>query len=466
MSWAVWITGPPGSATAALADDLARALANRGDPGVVLDVDGVRAVVAPESVPPDGDLDVVARALVYLGVVLTESGVPVVVHATGEPGAWRDFARAAIERFVEIEISSAMAPHADADGRAAAVNRAVALVTADAPIAREALRAGWVIWVTGVPGSGKTTVAWATAEMLAQRGVTARVLEWAQAHDLIAPRGPRETDVAHRALALAAGLLAGAGVPVLVAATAARRAWRDAARARARHFAEVQLDCPAAVAATRERAGRWRLAGCPHRGHAKSAAPDVVLDYEPARAPALTLRTDILDTTTASREVLRLAERLHRAATADIRPPREGSMYVRDLMTRALVTATPEMTVTDARALMSRERIRHLLVTEGGRLVGIVTDRDIRLNLASPATSLSVWELNFLLARLTVGQVMTKSLLVVDPDREAREAARIMLDHRIGALPVLDGERLVGILTESDMVRAFAESERMTAAGR
>ena len=140
-------------------------------------------------------------------------------------------------------------------------------------------------------------------------------------------------------------------------------------------------------------------------------------------------------------------------------------MHVRDLMTRALVTATPETTVTDARALMARERIRHLLVTEGGRHVGIVTDRDIRLNLASPATSLSVWELNFLLARLTVGQVMTKSLLVVEPDREAREAARIMLDHRIGALPVLDGDRLVGILTESDLVRAFAESETLAASG-
>ena len=141
-------------------------------------------------------------------------------------------------------------------------------------------------------------------------------------------------------------------------------------------------------------------------------------------------------------------------------------MHVRDLMTRALVTAPPETTVTDARALMARERIRHLLVTEAGRLAGLVTDRDIRLNLASPATSLSVWELNFLLARLTVGQVMTKSLLVVDPDREAREAARIMLDHRIGALPVLEGDRLVGILTESDLVRAFAESETPAAAAR
>jgi acetoin utilization protein AcuB len=133
-------------------------------------------------------------------------------------------------------------------------------------------------------------------------------------------------------------------------------------------------------------------------------------------------------------------------------------MQVRDLMTQSLITVNPSTSVTEAKAIMSKERIRHLLVTDGGKLVGLVTDRDIRLNLASPATSLSVWELNYLLARLTVGDVMTKSLIVIAPDRDAGEAARIMLEHRIGALPVLDGTRLVGILTETDIVRAFAES--------
>jgi acetoin utilization protein AcuB len=139
-------------------------------------------------------------------------------------------------------------------------------------------------------------------------------------------------------------------------------------------------------------------------------------------------------------------------------------MHVRDLMTRSLITAGPATSVTEAKALMVKERIRHLLVTDGGKLVGLITDRDIRLNLASPATSLSVWELNYLLARLTLGDVMTKSLIVVDPERDAGEAARIMLEHRIGALPVLDGTRLVGILTETDIVRAFAESREASVA--
>jgi acetoin utilization protein AcuB len=131
-------------------------------------------------------------------------------------------------------------------------------------------------------------------------------------------------------------------------------------------------------------------------------------------------------------------------------------MHVRDLMTRTPITVAPSTTVVDAKALMARSRIRHLLVTEGHRLLGIVTDRDIRLNLPSPATSLSVWELNYLLARLTVDQVMTKAVITVGPEHDAREAARIMLDHKIGGLPVLDGGRLVGILTETDLVRAFA----------
>jgi acetoin utilization protein AcuB len=132
-------------------------------------------------------------------------------------------------------------------------------------------------------------------------------------------------------------------------------------------------------------------------------------------------------------------------------------MRVSDLMTRDVVTVDPRTPVIDARALMNKHHIRHLLVVESGRLVGIVTDRDIRLNLPSPATSLSVWEINYLLTRLTIAEVMTKAVITVAPSRAAREAARIMLDHKIGALPVLDGTRLVGIMTESDLVRAFAE---------
>ena len=134
-------------------------------------------------------------------------------------------------------------------------------------------------------------------------------------------------------------------------------------------------------------------------------------------------------------------------------------MTIRELMTGGLITVRRETPVLEARDLMVKERIRHLLVTDvGGVLVGIVTDRDIRLNLPSQATSLSVWEINHLLTKLTVGQVMTQSVITIGPDRPARDGAQLMLEHKIGALPVLDGGHLVGIITETDIVRAFVRA--------
>jgi len=134
-------------------------------------------------------------------------------------------------------------------------------------------------------------------------------------------------------------------------------------------------------------------------------------------------------------------------------------MRVQDIMTNGCITTAPETPVFEARQLMLEKRIRHLLVTEGTKVVGIVTDRDIRLNLPSPATSLSVWEINYLLARMTVSNVMAKHVVTIEPSRDAREAARLMLDRKIGALPVLgDGGELVGIVTETDLLRAFVQS--------
>ena len=130
-------------------------------------------------------------------------------------------------------------------------------------------------------------------------------------------------------------------------------------------------------------------------------------------------------------------------------------MKVQDIMTRPPITVGLDMPVVEAKQLMAMHRIRHLPVTDGGRLMGMITDRDIRLNLPSPATSLSVWEVNFLLAKLTVHSAMTKAVITVEPERDIAEAGRIMLDHKIGALPVVDGGVVVGIVTETDMVRAL-----------
>ena len=133
-------------------------------------------------------------------------------------------------------------------------------------------------------------------------------------------------------------------------------------------------------------------------------------------------------------------------------------MRVRDIMTIHCITAPATMPVLEARQLMLEKRIRHLLVTDGPKLLGIVTDRDIRLNLPSPATSLSVWEINYLLARMTLASVMTKNVVTVESAREATDAAQVMLDHKIGALPVVDRGHLLGIITETDLLRAFVKS--------
>ena len=134
-------------------------------------------------------------------------------------------------------------------------------------------------------------------------------------------------------------------------------------------------------------------------------------------------------------------------------------MQVKDVMTPWPFTVRSSMSVLEARAEMARRHIRHLLVVDkGGLLVGIAADRDIRVNLPSPVTRLSVWEINYLVGRLTVGDVMSRTVLTVDPDRDVRSAARILIDHKIGALPVLVGAKLVGIVTETDLLRAFATS--------
>jgi CBS domain-containing protein len=134
-------------------------------------------------------------------------------------------------------------------------------------------------------------------------------------------------------------------------------------------------------------------------------------------------------------------------------------MKIRELMTGGPITVRPETPLQEARDLMAREGIRHLPVTRAdGALAGIVTDRDIRLNLPSRATSLSAGEINHLLARLTIGEIMTRTVITIGPDAPARDGARVMLDHRIGALPVVDDGRLIGIVTETDIVRAFVRT--------
>ena len=132
-------------------------------------------------------------------------------------------------------------------------------------------------------------------------------------------------------------------------------------------------------------------------------------------------------------------------------------MQVREWMTPAPIGVPAGTSVFQARRLMRERRIRHLLVMEGGQLNGILTDRDVRLNMPSPATGLSVGEINDCLMRLTVGEVMTRQVLTISAGRDVETAAATMLEHRVGALPVLDEGRVIGILTATDLLRALVD---------
>jgi acetoin utilization protein AcuB len=134
-------------------------------------------------------------------------------------------------------------------------------------------------------------------------------------------------------------------------------------------------------------------------------------------------------------------------------------MRVQDIMTVAPISVPRTTALSAARDSMREQRIRHLLVMEGERLVGVVTDRDIRLNSASPATSLSVWELTFLLDRLTVGDIMTAPAITIRASEDIAEAARVMIQHRIGCLPVVAGGEIVGSVTETDLLSVVANLE-------
>jgi len=134
--------------------------------------------------------------------------------------------------------------------------------------------------------------------------------------------------------------------------------------------------------------------------------------------------------------------------------------FMRERIQRNPVTINPEASFFEARALIHEKGIRHLPVLDkNNRLVGIVTDRDIRQAAPSDATLLSVQELNYLLGKLKVASFMTpkEKLITITPDTIIEEAVQLMHDHKIGCLPVVEGEKLYGIFTETDALAHFVD---------
>jgi acetoin utilization protein AcuB len=132
-------------------------------------------------------------------------------------------------------------------------------------------------------------------------------------------------------------------------------------------------------------------------------------------------------------------------------------MLVGERMSRPVISLTPEMAATDALALFRKEHIRRAPVVKNGKLVGIVSDKDLMNASPSTVTSLSVWEINYLISKIKVLDVMTKKVLTVKADTPIEEAARIMADNKIGGLPVIDEGNVVGMITETDLFKIFLE---------
>lgn len=133
-------------------------------------------------------------------------------------------------------------------------------------------------------------------------------------------------------------------------------------------------------------------------------------------------------------------------------------MIVGERMSRHPITIAPDVGIEEALKVMREKKIRRLPVLDRqGTLVGIVSEKDLLLASPSPATSLSIHEMHYLLSKMKVFEVMTKDVITVTEYTALEEASRIMVDNKIGGLPVLRDGKLVGIITETDLFKVFIE---------
>jgi acetoin utilization protein AcuB len=130
-------------------------------------------------------------------------------------------------------------------------------------------------------------------------------------------------------------------------------------------------------------------------------------------------------------------------------------MYVKNWMSTTVVTVEESDTLSVAINTLKRNRIRRMPVMKDGKLVGIVSDRDLKEASPSKATSLDIWELHYLMSNIKIKDIMTRKPFTVSPNATIEKCAIIMHDNKIGGLPVLDGEKLVGIITEQDIFEAL-----------
>lgn len=132
-------------------------------------------------------------------------------------------------------------------------------------------------------------------------------------------------------------------------------------------------------------------------------------------------------------------------------------MFVSDWMTRKVFTLSPDDFVSDAVKLMKEKHIKHIPLVKDDRLKGIVSDRDVKEFTPSKATTLDVYELHYLLAKTKMKEIMKTKVTTVTPHTSVEEAAMMMHDENIGCLPVVKGDRLVGIISDKDIYRILVD---------
>lgn len=132
-------------------------------------------------------------------------------------------------------------------------------------------------------------------------------------------------------------------------------------------------------------------------------------------------------------------------------------MFVGERMSRPVIAVSQDDPINDVMALFRKEHIRRAPVLSKGKLVGIVSETDLLNASPSDVSTLSIWEMNYLLSKVTVKRVMSKKVITVDVDTPIEEAARIMADNKIGGLPVLSSGRVAGMITETDLFKIFLE---------
>ena len=132
-------------------------------------------------------------------------------------------------------------------------------------------------------------------------------------------------------------------------------------------------------------------------------------------------------------------------------------MLVGERMSRPVISVSPDAPIHDVLVMFKKEHIRRAPVLKDGKMIGIISQGDLMNASPSPVTTLSVWEMNYLLSKVTVKHVMSKKVLTLDVDTPIEEAARMMADNKIGGMPVTNNGRIVGVITEGDLFKVFLE---------